>query len=74
MHLQQAEERAVEVGGHSMARELLPERLLDDFHLAREPGAGCFVGCVRAVHFVNFDAEIKGGLKHFHFEDGWRRP
>ena len=70
MHLQQAEERAVEIGRHSIAGKLLPERLLDDFHLAREPGAGFFVGRVLAVHFVNFGAEIKGALKRIHVEEG----
>ena len=69
MHLQQAEERAVEIGWHSMARKLLPERLLDDFHLAREPGAGLLVRRVRAVHFVDFEAEIKSALKRIHVEN-----
>ena len=69
MHLQQAEERVVEIGWHSIARKLLPKRLLDDFHLAREPGAGFHVGRVRAVHFVDFEAEIKSALKRIHIED-----
>ncbi len=69
MHLQQAEERAVEIGWHSMARKLLPERLLDDSHLAREPCAGLLVRRVRAVHFVDFEAEIKSALKRIHVEN-----
>ncbi len=69
MYLQQAEERHFEFGRDSVARELLPESLLDDFYLAREPSTGFFVGRERAVHFVNFHAKIESGLKCIHVGD-----
>ena len=69
-HLHQAEERVVEIGRDCAARELLSECLLDDFHLTGEPGTGFLVGRVRAVHFVNSQAEIEGALKYLHDDLG----
>jgi hypothetical protein len=73
-HLIQALKRLKEIAGDGVALKLLLKRVLNYLHPFGQPHARFLVGLECAMHVVNFDADIKGGLDEIHGKSNlWTR-
>jgi hypothetical protein len=73
-HLIQALKRLKEIVGDGVALKLLLKRVLNYLYPFGQPHARFLVGLESAMHVVNFDTDVKGGLDEIHGKSNlWTR-